>query len=241
MGSGLSNYTISYDPGSLTVNKAATTLSLSSTANPFVAGQSLTFTAKVSVTSPGSGNPTGSVSFYSNGSLLNSTPATLQTNNGVTTATFTTSAFTQVGTYTITATYAGDSNFQGSPTGTLMQQIIPDVPASISIVAGNNQSASLATAFNTALQVVVKDAFGNVLSGIVLTFTVQVGSSGASAAFNGTASTTATTSAAGVATTAVPLKAGGKTGSFTIIASVAGLAQEATFSETVTGRGSPVF
>ncbi len=239
VGSGLSNYTISYDPGSLTVNKAATTLSVSSTANPFVAGQSLTFTATVSVTSPGSGNPTGSVNFYSNGTLLNSTPATLQTNNGVTTATYATSAFTQTGTYTITATYGGDSNFQGSPTGTLMQQIIPDAPASISIVAGNNQSASLATLFNTALRVVVKDAFGNVLSGIVVTFTVQLGSTGASGAFNGSATATATTTS-GVAT-APTLKAGGKIGSFSIIASVAGLSEEATFSETVTGRGSPVF
>jgi len=122
-----------------------------------------------------------------------------------------------------------------------MQQIIPGVLASISIVAGNNQSAVLATTFGTALQVVVKDALGNVISGVAVTFTVQVGSTGAAANFNGSATVTATTSASGVATTAVPPTAGGKIGSFRIIASIAGLAQEATFSETVTGRGALVF
>ncbi len=112
----LSNYNVSNTPGTLTVNKAATTVSVSSPFNPYGAGQPLTFTATVSVTSPGSGNPTGSVNFYSNGSLLNSTPATVQTNNGVTTATFTTSAFTTTGTYNITTSYSGDGTTATSRT-----------------------------------------------------------------------------------------------------------------------------
>ncbi len=236
-----SNYAISFVAGNMVVSQAATTLSLSSTGNPSMAGQSLTFTATEHVTSPGSGNPTGTVFFSSNGNPLGS--GTLQTNNGVTTATYTTSAFTTVGTDTITATYGGDGNFQGSPTGTLMQQIIADTPAKIVLVAAtNNQSASLATAFGTALQVVVEDAFGNVLSGVVVTFTVQVGNSGASGNFNGLATATATTSAAGVASAPL-LKAGGKMGSFSIVASVAGLpaSDDAIFNMTVTGRGSPVW
>ncbi len=111
-----------------------------------------------------------------------------------------------------------------------------------SIVAGNNQSATLATAFGTALQVVVKDANGNVLSGVAVTFTVQVGSGGASGNFNGSATATVTTSSTGLAT-APRLTAGDKPGSFTVLVSVAGLpaSDDVVFTLTVTGRGSPVF
>ena len=237
--SGNSNYNAAPQvQQTLVVNKAATTLSVSSSANPALAGVSLTFMATVQVTSPGAGSPTGGVSFYSNGSLLG--PGTLQTSNGVTSASYTTAAFTQARTYSITASYGGDGTFEGNTSAPWMQQITPAAPASISIVAGTSQSASLATAFGTALQVVVKDTYGNVISGLAVTFTVQVGSTGASGNFNGSASATATTSASGVASAPL-LKAGDKMGSFSVIASVAGLAEEATFSETVTGRGSPVW
>src|SRR5205085_11154572 len=45
------------------VNKADTSTSLTSSANPSVFGQSVTFTATVSVISPGAGTPSGTVTF----------------------------------------------------------------------------------------------------------------------------------------------------------------------------------
>src|SRR5207237_2218566 len=45
------------------VNKADTTTALSSSANPSVVGQAVTFTASVTVTAPGTGTPSGAVTF----------------------------------------------------------------------------------------------------------------------------------------------------------------------------------
>src|SRR5262249_18572255 len=45
------------DPLSQTVNQASTSTAIASSANPSVFGQSVTFTAKVTVNSPGSGTP----------------------------------------------------------------------------------------------------------------------------------------------------------------------------------------
>src|SRR5205823_783146 len=46
-----------------TVNQAATRTALVSNANPAVFGQSVTFTATVTATAPGSGVPTGTIQF----------------------------------------------------------------------------------------------------------------------------------------------------------------------------------
>ena len=47
-----------------TVNQDSTTTKVTSSANPSVYGQSVTFTATVTAASPGSGTPTGTVTFY---------------------------------------------------------------------------------------------------------------------------------------------------------------------------------
>ena len=70
--------------------------------------------------------------------------------------------------------------------------------ASIVATAGTPQSATVNTAFATALQAMVKDANGNPLSGVTVTFTAPA--SGASATFGGSANATAVTNASGVAT-----------------------------------------
>ncbi len=93
---------------SQTVNQAATTLSLGSTPNPSIHGQTVTFTATVAPVSPGAGTPTGAVTFKDGSSVLGT--GTLSTTKGVTTATLTTSSFA-LGTHTIAAAYAGDANF----------------------------------------------------------------------------------------------------------------------------------
>src|SRR5947209_7183029 len=72
----------------------------------------------------------------------------------------------------------------------------PGAPATLTVVAGNNQSAAVGTAFATALQAVVTDSFGNVIPGVSVTFAAPA--SGAGGSFAGSA--TVTTDARGVAT-----------------------------------------
>jgi hypothetical protein len=92
---------------SITVLPDATTTALTSSASTAVSGQSVTFTARVRINAPGSGAPTGSVSFYDGSSLLGRKD--LQILNGVAQATLTSSAL-NVGNHTITAVYGGDAN-----------------------------------------------------------------------------------------------------------------------------------
>src|SRR5579859_4369763 len=88
----------------LTVNRPSTTTGITSSANPSVFGQSVTFTATVSPVAPGAGTPTGTVTFLDGGSPV----GTGTLSGGV--ATFTTSALA-VGSHTITTSYGGDTNF----------------------------------------------------------------------------------------------------------------------------------
>ncbi len=116
--SGTADY---YQPsmGALTqvVNKASTTTTVESSTNPAVFGESVTFTATVSVISPGSGNPTGTVTFKDGSTTLGTGALSSPT------ATFSTS-FLSVGSHSITAVYGGDTNFTGSTSPPLFQTII---------------------------------------------------------------------------------------------------------------------
>ncbi len=93
------------------VNQAHTKTGLAASANPVVHGQTLTLTAPVSVSAPGTGTPTGSVTFKDGTTTLGTSPLT--TNAGVTSATLSTSAL-GVGPHSLTATYGGDPNDVGS-------------------------------------------------------------------------------------------------------------------------------
>ena len=111
-------------------------------------------------------------------------------------------------------------------------------PASISAKAGTPQSATVSTAFVSALQAIVKDANSNPLSGITVTFAAPA--TGASAAFGGIATATAVTNASGIAT-APALTANSQAGGYMVTASVAGLGAAASFSLTnlaVSGGGA---
>ncbi len=92
-------------------NTAATATAVSSSLNPSLLGQSVTFTA--TVTSPG-GTPTGTVQFKDGVNNL----GTAVTLNGSGQATFTTSSLT-AGTHTISAVYTPNVAAFGGSTGTL--------------------------------------------------------------------------------------------------------------------------
>jgi hypothetical protein len=103
--------------GDLVVSQASTTTTLTSSANPSASGQSVTFTATVAAVSPGGGTPTGTVNFRDGTTNIGS--GTLNTSD---VATFSTSTLA-VGTHSITAVYAGDTNFQTSTSSAVSQVV----------------------------------------------------------------------------------------------------------------------
>lgn len=103
---------------------------------------------------------------------------------------------TTAGSQSANAAVAG---LNGSPVG-FTATANPGAVASIAVNAGNNQTATVATAVATAPSVIARDAFNNVVPNAAITFTV---SAGASAAVNcgggGSAACAANTNASGIA------------------------------------------
>ena len=93
--------------------KVDTGLSLSSSPNPSKPNQDVTLTATVSALAPDSDVPTGLVELRVNGVLVGSAPLV----NGMASGT----VKFKKGSYSLTATYVGDANFNGS-IGTLLHQ-----------------------------------------------------------------------------------------------------------------------
>jgi hypothetical protein len=116
------------------VNKASTTTAVISPQNPITIGQPVTFTATVSPAAPGSGTPTGTVTFHDGGGALG--VATLS--GGIATLTI-----TYVGTIsdTVTTTYPGDSSFNGS-SGSLTgnPQVVNPAGTTTTLISSQNPS-----------------------------------------------------------------------------------------------------
>jgi large repetitive protein len=110
-----------------TVNPAATSTLLASSVNPSVAGQTVTFTATVNVTAPGSGSPTGTVAFLDGGVPIAGCPAQALAGGTAMCAV----SFDTAGASGITAVYGGDANFTSSTSPTLTQTIIQGVTAAM--------------------------------------------------------------------------------------------------------------
>ncbi|MBI5475607.1 MAG: Ig-like domain repeat protein [Ignavibacteriales bacterium] len=102
---------------SFTVNKALTTTSINSSINPTVYGQTVTFTANVSVNLPGSGIPTGTVTFKDGASTIGSTAL-----DGSASASLSLSTL-NVSTHSISAEYSGDLNYQSSISSPINQDV----------------------------------------------------------------------------------------------------------------------
>lgn len=100
-----------------TVNKDGTASAVTSSLNPSVRNQTVTFTATVTASAPGTGVPTGSVTFKDGTKTLST-----KTLNGSGQATFATSALAR-GSHSITVVYAGSTNFLGSTSPVLTQQV----------------------------------------------------------------------------------------------------------------------
>ena len=190
----------------LTVNKASTTTSLSSSANPSNFNQAVTFTATVSAVAPGAGAPTGTVTFSEGGSSIGT--ATLDSTGA---ASFTTSSLA-AGTHAITASYAGDANFNAS-TSTL-SQIVGKSAATVTLNSSANPSVfgqgvtftitvAPASGSGTPTGAVMLQDGGSTMSTLNLvngqasftTSSLAVGSHSITAAYNGDANFSAASSA----------------------------------------------
>ncbi|WP_413811566.1 Ig-like domain repeat protein [Streptomyces sp. OE57] len=113
--SGDADFTASTGTDTQTVGQADTTTALVTSPDPSVAGEQVTFTARVSAAAPGAGSPTGTVTFdFGDGSPT----ATAPVSGGV--ATVTHPYATSVGSpFTVTTSYGGDADFAPSTaTGT---------------------------------------------------------------------------------------------------------------------------
>jgi len=113
------------------VFRANSLTALSSGPNPSLFGQTVTFTATVSGTF--GGLPTGSVSFHDGVNLLGSRPLLA----GV--AVFQSSSLA-AGIHSLTATYSGDGNFNGSNTFTPLTQTVNPAASQTALSSGPNPS-----------------------------------------------------------------------------------------------------
>ncbi len=104
----------------LPLPNSATTTTLTSSINPSVYGQEVTFTATVNAVTPEAGTPTGQVIFLDNGNFLgrgdlNATVATFKTADLI------------AGDHDITAQYVGDGQFNPGNSNIVVQTVAPAI------------------------------------------------------------------------------------------------------------------
>ncbi len=121
----VSNYNITYATGTLTVNAATTTSVVTTSLNPALPTENVTFTATISAIGAGSAIPTGTVQFTSNGTN-NGTPVALS--SGQASLTVPASSLGH-GSKSISAVYGNaDGNFVAGSTGTLSPNQVVNTP-----------------------------------------------------------------------------------------------------------------
>ena len=112
----------------LTILKANTTLSITSSGSPTVFGQSVAFTATLAVVPPGEGIPTGTFTFAE---ALGTRAPVRASSTPADAPTWSTTALS-VGSHTILVQYSGDDNFNGSASSGLAHTVdMADTTASI--------------------------------------------------------------------------------------------------------------
>jgi hypothetical protein len=208
--SGDSTYAAGVSPEvTVTVAPAVTTTTLTSSANPSYAGQSVTFTAAIAGVAPGA---SGTVTF-SNGST---TLGTATVSNG--SASYATT-LSSAGNQTITAAYGGDANDAAS-SATVNQAV--EAPVTIGAGGGGSTSLTVASGQSVTTPVSVSGAAG--FSGTLnfsctgLPANAACSFSPASLPVSGTAAAITTLTVSTAATTAASVGDAGPTRSMTILA-----------------------
>jgi hypothetical protein len=160
--SGSIGYSGSSATVSQVVNKASTKTTVTAhTPNPVNVGSPLAVTTSLTVTSPGGGTPTGTITVSDgSASCFITLPAT-----GCSLVPLT------AGTKTLTATYAGDINYITSTSAGVSHTVNNVVlPGTFTAVSGDAQSAHVGAAFATVLKVRVLDASSNPVVGSPVTW-----------------------------------------------------------------------
>ena len=122
---------------SQTVNKAATSTTVSPSTNSPVVGQEDVYTANVTVNTPGAGTPTGNVTFKDNGAAISCSNPTTVDSTGKATCD---PAYPAVGAHSITAAYNGDTNFSGSPDSSAAMVTVGQDSTSTTLMSSANPS-----------------------------------------------------------------------------------------------------
>lgn len=130
-GSASANYTLSFVTGGITISKAASLSSLTSTVANVLVGSPVTLTAAVATTT--SGQPTGTVTFLDGTTALG---AAQTLSSGIASITISTLS---AGSHNLTVAYSGDTNFNASVSSGLVQQA-SDFSFSLNSTGGATQS-----------------------------------------------------------------------------------------------------
>jgi hypothetical protein len=225
---------------SLLVNPDDTTTTLTAAPNPSVYGQAVTFTATVTPAAPGSGTPTGMVSFLDGGTVIGT--GTLSGSI----ATFTTAALS-AGSHSVTASYGGDGNFNASSAAAWTQTVNADATSTALVTSVNPSALGQGVTFTATVSASAPGSgtpTGTVsfldgttvigtgtLSGGTATFTTSalaLGSHPIKASYGGSSSFTGSTSAALTQTVLI-----GSTSTVTSSANPSVFGQSVTFTATV--------
>lgn len=148
------------------VDKAGTSVALTSSINPSLASGSVQFTVNMQVLAPGSGVPTGMVQFAVDGVDQGASVALV---NGVAVSPAITTL--SLGSHTITAAYAGDSNFEAS-TSAPYTQMVMDADAGAAVQPGTStQIVSVTRVGNVDVTATIDIPAGAVSGKTTLLFT----------------------------------------------------------------------
>jgi large repetitive protein len=203
-----------------TIDQASSSTEVSSSHDPVLVGQAVAYTATVGVDAPGSGTPTGSVSFSDGGSPIPTCQGLALPPGPPLSVTCSQAYDTNVG-RRITATYSGDADFSTS-TGAMAETVSP-VSTSTTVVSSPSASTS---GQSVTLTATVAPTSGTAIPDGTVTFSA-----------NGTALGSSTLSNTDGVTTASMLLTTLPVGSDPVIASYGGgagfLASSSTSAATV--------
>src|SRR5437667_1008825 len=181
--SGSANFLTSTSPAVNQVVNSQTTTSLTAPPNPSVVGQAVTLTAVVSPVAPGTGVPTGTVTFRDGAAVL----GTVTLVNG--SASFVPSTLA-VGSHSLTAAHSGGGNFLPSTSAVVAHTVNPS-STSTSLTSTPNPSTTGQTVTLTATVSAVAPATGTPTG--TVTFRDGATSLGVVTLVNGSASLTVST------------------------------------------------
>ena len=210
-----------------TVSETSTTTAVAAAPTASVFGQNVTLTATVSVVAPGTGTPTGAITFLDGSATL----GTVNLSNG--SASLSTSALT-VANHTITASYSGDGNF-GASSNTVSVPVSQATTTTALVAVPTTSVFGQAVSFTATVLAAAPGA--GMPTGTV---TFKDGSTIlASAALNGSGMATFTTSSLSVASHTITASYSGD-GSFLVSSASAGESvSQANTTTTVTAGPAP--